>query len=241
MYTAIINNLHEDSKIKTVIVTMNLRSFSAYTYYSSTYNSINQRLILLDKNYPPLINRFFLSFQKAKTYNSNQLQENKIINYKNKILEDAPYTSLYNWSNAFDKKQITSFDYSQPRDLQEKAKGYITNYAFQINKKKNPMIKAFDKIVTLSKAKKIKLVFHFLPENIKECNSLISLDLASIINKNRNMLIKRYSDNDIIIVDNLELLDNPDFIENIPNSHYYYNARRLMAKEISKHLTSINK
>jgi hypothetical protein len=241
MYAAILNNLPEVSKIKTVIVTMNLRSFSSYTRYSNTYNSTNQRLILLDKKYPPILNRFFLSFKKKRVYNGTELQENKIIDYKKYMLKDAPYNTLYEWSNAFDNKEVSLFDYSLPIHTQDKAKGYITNYAFQINPKNNPILNGFDEIVEIAKAKNIKLVFHLLPENIKECNELIGADLVKITNKNRDLLIDRYSKNKVTIIDNLEILENQDYIENIPNSHYYYNGRKLMAMEIFKHFNKKDK
>ena len=167
MYAAILSNIPENSTIKTVIVTMNLRSFSAQVLHTFPNNSINQRLIMLNNNYPPLLNRFFLIFKKAKSYNGDELNALKMKDWKNNQLKLASFNTLYEWETAYENGEYINFDNNWTTQKKEKGVAHITNYAFQIDTKNNPRIHDFDHIVTIAKKRNWKLIFHLLPENTK--------------------------------------------------------------------------
>lgn len=233
MFAEILNNLPKNSNIKTVLVTMNLRSFASNVIFAFTANSIQQRTIML-KERPPLVNRFLLTFKPTNIYHGPGLESQILTQQKTNKIPLAPYNSLYDWKTAFKNGEYINFDTSWTDDKKTKALGHIRNYAYQINLEQNPRITDFDKIVINAKMKNIRLIFHILPENIKLTNKLIGKDLTDIINYNRKLLHQRYSSDNVTIIDNMELLDNSDFIETLPNSHYYYNGRKQMAIEIAK-------
>ena len=57
MFVGVLNSLTKNSKIKTVVVTMNLRSFSSFVLNAYSANSIQQRITMLNES-PALFNRF---------------------------------------------------------------------------------------------------------------------------------------------------------------------------------------
>ena len=236
MFASILNNIPEESSIKTVIVTMNLRSFAAYVQYTFITNSINQRLIMLDNDYPPLLNRFFLILNKAPHYSGTELEKMKLKHWKNDLLINAPYNNLYDWKTAYENGEFVQFDNSWTTKLRTKGAAHIANYAFQINAKTNPRTPDFDNIVAISKKRNWKLIFHLLPENSKTTQQLVGEDLTLIVNDNRKLLKQRYHKSGVIIIDNMELLSSNEFIEEGPNSHFHYLGRKLMAEKIKQEL-----
>jgi hypothetical protein len=238
MFSGILNSLPENTNIKTVVVTMNLRAFSANVLYAFSANSIQQRTIML-KEMPPLFNRFLLTFKPTNIYNGPGLKEQILTHQKTDKIPLAPYNSLFDWKNAFKKGDYIHFDASWTEDKKAKALGHLRNYAYQINPATNPRIVDFDKIVATAQKKNIQLIFHLLPENIKQTKQLLGSNLTDLINYNRNLLLQRYNTVNITIVDNMELLDDIDFIEELPNSHFYYNGRKKMAIEIANSVNNI--
>tara|TARA_B100000809_G_C15135358_1_gene530314 strand:+ start:46 stop:1047 length:1002 start_codon:yes stop_codon:yes gene_type:complete len=233
MFAGILNNLPKNTNVNTVVVTMNLRAFSANILYAFSANAIQQRTIML-KERPPLVNRFLLTFKPTNIYHGPGLESQILTQQKTNKIPLAPYNSLYDWQTAFKNGEYINFDASWTDDKKAKALGHIRNYAYQINLEQNPRITDFDEIVLNAKKKNIRLIFHILPENIKLTNKLIGKDLTDIINYNQRLLHQRYSSENVTIIDNMELLDGIDFIETLPNSHFYYNGRKKMAKEIAK-------
>jgi hypothetical protein len=233
MFAGILNNLPEDNNIKTVIVTMNLRSFSDNVLYAFTANATQQRIAML-KDYPPLLNRFLLTFKPTKMYKGIEMEAQLITQQKKDKIPLAPYKSLYDWKTALKNGDYINFDESWTTEKKELALGHLNNYAFQINPKENPRIADFDKVTAIAQQKNIQLIFHLLPENTKSVDQLIGKDLTNIIDYNRKFLHKRYNSKKVIIIDNMDLLDGAEFIETLPNSHFYYNGRKQIAQEIVK-------
>ncbi len=226
MYARILDQLPENTNIKTVIVTMNLRSFSTFVFYAYEANSIDQRMVML-KNRPPLLNRFLLTFKAKKVYKGSAIKEQLHKQQKSDKILLTPYKSTYEWKSTIEKKGWN-------KDKKDLAIGHLNNYSIQLTDKSNPRIKDFDEIVTIAKKKNIKLIFHLLPEKTHETEQLIGKDLTKLIAYNRNFLHERYNTENISIIDNMELLPATDFIEKLPNSHFYYSGRKKMAEEIAK-------
>ena len=237
MYAAILDNVADDATIKTVIVTMNLRSFAAYVMYTPITNSIRQRMIMLDNNYPPLLNRFFLIFKKSTAYNGNEFKAMKLTDWKSDKIVIGNYNTLYDMKTAYENGEYIDFNENFTDQMKEKGIAHISNYAFQIDTKMNPRINDFDKLVTLAKKRNWKLIFHLLPENIEKSKSLFGDDLNNLINYNRQLLLQRYNNDEVTVIDNMNLLLENEFIEENPNSHFHYNGRKLMAERIANSLT----
>ena len=226
MFVRILHQLPENTNIKTVIVTLNLRSFSSYVFYAYEANSIDQRMVML-KNRPPLLNRFLLAFKVNKIHKGLARKEQLNKQQQNDKIPLTPHKSTHDW-----KATIENGDWSD--DKKNLAIGHLNNYAVQLTENTNSRIKDFDEVVAISKKKNIKLIFHLLPENTHETKQLIGEDLTKLIAYNRNFLHQRYNTENTTIIDNMELLPASDFIEVLPNSHFYYSGRKKMAEEIAK-------
>jgi len=226
MYASILDQLPENTNIKTVIVTMNLRSFSSFVFYAYEANSIDQRMVML-KNRPPLLNRFLLAFKAKKVYKGAAIKKQLNKQQQNDKIPLTPHNSTHDWKTIIENENCSD----NKKDL---AIGHLNNYGVQLTENTNPRIKDFDEIVAITKIKNIKLIFHLLPENTHLTSQLIGKDLTSLIAHNRDFLHQRYNTNNITIIDNMNLLPASDFIEELPNSHFYYSGRKKMAKEIAK-------
>ncbi len=62
MFSTILNNLPENTRVKTIVVTLNLRSLSANVLHAFTANATQQRITILNKR-NALLNRFLLTFK----------------------------------------------------------------------------------------------------------------------------------------------------------------------------------
>ncbi len=236
MYSTILTNVPTDSKIKTVIVTMNLRSFAATVQNTYVTNSINQRIRMLNNNYPPLLNRFLLSFDKVKYNSINELAELRERDWKRDQIEMGSFNTLYDWKTAYEKGEYIPFDEHWTEEMKAKGSSHIANYAFQIDTENSPRITNFDNIVALVKKRNWQLVFHLMPEKLDESKELVGTELTQLIAHNRKLLHQRYGKDGVVIVDNMELLEADEFIDELPNSHFHYKGRKLMAVALTQFL-----
>jgi len=236
MYKTLLKNIPINSKVKTVIVTMNLRSFAAVVLHTPINNSLNQRIEMLNNNYPPLLNRFLLIFNKAIFYSWEEVNDLREKAWENDIISLGKYHSLYDWKTAFENCEDIKFDENWTAQMKEQHLSYIYNYAFQVDINNNPRIADFDQIVTLAKKRNWKLVFHLLPENTSKADALLGKELTNYMYYNQKLLNQRYNINNGTVIDNLELLNDTNFIEENPNSHFHYNGRKLMAKRIKNEI-----
>ena len=78
IYYVLLKNIPEQSAIKTVIVTLNLRSFDANWIYSNLETPLQKSIVLL-KGYPPLLGRFLLAFKGYDIKNEEERVKQPII------------------------------------------------------------------------------------------------------------------------------------------------------------------
>ena len=153
IYYELLNQIPEDSKVKTVIVTLNLRSFNAEWIYSKLETPLQKSIVMLKEN-PPLWNRFLLSFKgyDLKT-DAERLQQIHYL-WRTSTFQfpfPFPYTNVREWDKAMADAGVKKADGSYDEELTSLACHFIKTYAFQIDTLKNPRIKDFDKIVNLAK------------------------------------------------------------------------------------------
>lgn len=239
MYYYFLNSISEKSHVKTVIVTMNLRSFDANWIYSNLETPLLKGIVLL-KNNPPLLNRFLLSFKGYEVKTDKEREQQFLEEWKRVKLHFPyyfPYTTVRKWDDALAKKGFLNKDGTRNQFLTELACNYVKTYAFQINVNDNPRIKDFDAIVTLSKKRNWNLIFNLLSENVEAADSLVGKELVWIIKQNRDLLISRYHKNGVIVVDNLESVPASEFIDtNWTTEHYAQKGRRIIAKNVANGL-----
>lgn len=239
IYYELLRNIPENAKVKTVIVTMNMRSFNANWMYSDLETPLQKSMVLL-KDYPPLINRLLLSFRGYDIKTTKERQEQYQNRWKNDLIilpKPFPYKNVIEWDHGMAKKGIRNQKGTIDESLTALACNYIKTYAFQIDKETNQRIMDFDNIVQLAKERNWNLVFNLMAENTQRAQELVGDDLVSLMKQNRDLLIKRYHKNGVIVVDNLENVPDEEYIDrNWTTEHYAENGRRIIAKNVAEML-----
>lgn len=232
----LLNIIPENYPVKTIVVTMNLRSFDAGWIYSDLETPLQKSLVLI-RPYPPLFNRMMLSFKDYEIKSKEERQNQIFTKWKTDSFSlpyTFPYKDVIDWDSMTNKKGILNPDGSRNQELTELACNYIKTYAFQIDTFNNPRIRDFDKIVALAKHRNWNLVFNILAENTSKANELVGKDLVLMIRKNRDLLVERYAKNSVQVVDNLEDIPNEEFIDqNWTTEHYAENGRRQIASKVA--------
>lgn len=238
----LLQNIPDSSAVKTVIVTLNLRSFDAGWIFSDLETPLQQSMVLL-KPYPPLFNRFLLAF-KAYDIKTNEERERQFKTaWKNETLvfpEPFKYKNTDQWNKGIAYSGIKNPDGSWNTPMTELACHYVKTYAFQINTETNPRIKDFDRITALAKKRNWNLVFNLLAENVDKADSLVGKELIYLINQNRNVLVSRYQSMNVLVVDNLEKVGDAEFIDRSwTTEHYAEKGRKIVARSVAKALKQI--
>jgi hypothetical protein len=236
MYYHFLRSISEESDVKTVIVTMNLRSFDAGWIYSNLETPLLKGLVLL-KKYPPLFNRFLLSFKGYEIKTDKEREEQFLEACKKDKLNfpyPFPYQTVRAWDDAMAIRGFKNPDGTRNQFLTELACHYIKAYAFQINTATNPRIKDFDAIVSLSEKRKWNVIFNLLGENIEAADSLVGKELIWLMKQNRDLLIKRYRKKKVLVIDNLMAIPATEFVDtNWTTEHYAQSGRRIIAKNVA--------
>jgi hypothetical protein len=242
IFYELLKNIPENSSIKTVIVTLNLRSFNSNWIYSNLETPLQKSMVLL-KGQPPLYARFLLSFRGYDIKTDSEREKQVKDKWKKDIIffpEPFIYNNVIDWDIGMAQQGILNTDGSFNAALTELACHYIKTYAFQIDTLTNPRIKDFDRIVTLAHDRHWNLVFNLLAENVERANNLVGKELVYLIKQNRDLLIKRYNRNKVIVVDNLELIGNRDYTDKYwTTEHYTENGRRKIARNIAEGLKGL--
>jgi len=239
IYYELLNQIPRDSKIKTIIVTLNLRSFNAEWIYSKLETPLQKSIVMLKKN-PPLCNRFLLSFKgyDLKTDAERSLQVH--YQWKTSILEfpySFPYNNVKDWDRAMAEAGVITKDGSYDEELTPLACHFIKTYAFQIDTLKNPRIKDFDRIVKLAKERNWNLVFNLMAENVEMADSLVGKELLFLMKQNRDLLVERYTQMGVVVVDNLCSVPDEQFIDrNWTTEHYAEKGRKTIAQNVAESL-----
>lgn len=239
IYKVLLENIPDDSKVKTIVVTLNLRSFNATWIYSNLETSLQKSLVLI-KPYPPLFNRFLLSF-KAYDIKSESERERQ---FKNKWRKDKfhlPYEFQFQNVIEWDKWMADSgikdsngnIDYKQT----ELACHYIKTYGFQLDTINNIRIKDFNEIIELAHKRGWNLVFNLLAENTEKAKELVGDDLIYMMNKNVEILESYYQHRNVKVVNNLNAVENEQFIDqNWTTEHYAEKGRKTIARNVAEAL-----
>ncbi len=235
----LIQNIKSDAKVKTIIVTLNSRSFGAPWINSKLETNISQANVLYENKWP--IYKRIKLILNAYDNQSVQLRDLKLEkNWSNDFLnvsKEFPYKTVRQWDNAMANGTylLPNGDWDLPKITL--ACHYIKTYAFSIDTLNNPRIKDFDEIVTVAKQKNLKLIFHLLAENVQYADSLVGKELHHIMQENKQLLMDRYSRKGAIVVNSFDLVNGKDFIDqDWTTEHYNQNGRWLLAKNVLKQI-----
>ena len=205
IFKVLLQQMPEESEVETVIVTLTLRSFNAQWIHSPLETSLQKSLVLL-KPYPPLVNRFLLSFKAYEI----KTREEREADFKKQWQKDKlhfpyafPHENVALWDRWMAYEGIPDESGETDRARTELACHYIKAYGFQIDTLKNPRIADFDEIVELARERGWKLVFNLMAENMEKAGELVGEDLLFLMNENRELLLDYYRSKGVMVVDNL--------------------------------------
>ncbi len=237
IYKVLLENIPEDNQVKTIVVTLNLRSFDATWIYSNLETPLQKSIVLI-KPYPPLFNRFLLSFKgyDIKTDIEREKQfKKKWKDDKFHLPFEFQFENVIEWdkwmANTGIKDSNMCIDYKQT----ELACHYIKTYGFQLDTTSNPRIKDFDDIIELANKRGWNIVFNLMAENTEKAKEMVGDDLIYIINENVRILETYYRN--VLIVNNLNAVEDNQFIDqNWTTEHYAEKGRKIIAKNVSQAL-----
>ena len=239
IYKTLLSKIPDTSNVKTVVVTLNLRSFNAQWIHSKLETSLQKSMVLLKDN-PPIVNRFLLSF-KAYDIKTNDERDKQV---KKKWEND-----ILNFDYPFPQKNVIDWDYSMAHtgikdsnnnidyETTSLACHYIKGYAFQIDTLNNPRIKDLNDIIDLAENRGWNLIFNLLAENTEKAQELVGDDLLYLMEQNRKLLIDYFQRKGVTMVDNLYAITNEQFIDqDWTTEHYAEKGRKIIAKNIAQQL-----
>lgn len=236
VYYYLLKNIPQTTPVKTVIVTMNMRSFG-YDWIESNLETPIQKQLVMMKDNPPLFNRFKLAFKAYDIKTEKERTEARDYHRQNnKLVFPYPfeYDNTADWNRAIAHRGVShEGKWNQP--LTDLACHFIKGYSFIIDDD-NPRVKDFDRIVELAKERGWNVIFNLMAENVDRANELVGKELIYLIKHNRDYLIERYDNIDnVTVVDNVGNVRNGLFIDqNWTTEHYKEMGRRSIAKNVAQ-------
>jgi hypothetical protein len=195
------------------------------------------------QQYPPIINRFLLSLNAFDHKSEKEYEEQMLEQWKRDQLKfpyPFKYKNVREWDSGMANGGHLNDDGSWNTAKIDLACHYIKAYAFQIDTLTNPRIKDFDEIVSICKGKNLNIVFNLLSENVQYADSLVGKDLIYLMRQNRDLLVKRYTQKGVLVIDNLEAVNGQDFVDqHWTTEHYKEKGRKIVAKNLAEGLRKI--
>lgn len=239
IYKVLLEKISTENQVQTVIVTLNLRSFNANWIYSELETPLQKSLVLI-KPYPPLYNRFMLSFKGYDIKSESEREQQ----FKRKWKRDKfhlpfefQFQNVIEWDYWMAHSGIKDSVGNIDQKKTELACHYIKTYGFQIDTTNNPRIKDFDEIIKLAHKRGWNLVFNLLAENTEKAKELVGDDLIYMINENVKILESYFQNRGIKVVNNLNVVEDEQFIDqDWTTEHYAEKGRKTIAKNVAEAL-----
>ena len=220
VYYDILRNIPRKNPVKTVIVTVNMRSFSSEWIYSDLEKPLQKEQIFMKKA-PALYKRMLLAF-KAYAHWSEEERQKLVREGLEKQTLKLPYYFPYHNASEWDHA-IGSQDH-----LFNGQKVSMDTIVLTCH-----YIKDLDKIVKLCKRRGWKLVFHILADNMDQIKTLAGPDLEFLMKQNAQYIVNRYAPKGVTLVNNQYMVRDHDFFEReFPTEHYNQNGRRIVAEMV---------
>ena len=232
MFHKLIKQIPKKSSIKTVVVTLNLRTLNQATIHGEIETALQKQGVFYEKR-PHLLNRFLLTLNHYDDKTEEERDKAKWHDwtYDTLRLEGAqfPATTIKEWCLL---PKFVNEDGTENLKKRQLADHYVKAYAFKVDEK-NIRIKQFDNIVKTCKKKKYKLIFNLLAENVAYADSLIGQPLVKLMYWNKNFIKNRYEKQGIVVVDNFDLVEGENYIDqHWTTEHYDEVGRRTVADNV---------
>lgn len=238
VYYDMIRNIPRKNPVKTVIVTVNMRSFSSEWIYSELETPLQKEQLMMKKA-PALYKRALLAFKAYDHWTPAERDNVVRQGLKDQTLHLPyffPYKNASDWDHAIAAQDYLFNGQKVSRDTIELTCHYIKDFAYQLDEK-NPRIKDLDKIARLCKRRGWNLVFNILADNMDQIKTLAGPDLEYLMRHNAEYIIKRYEPNGVIVVNNQYMVRDKDFFDRtFPTEHYNQYGKKVIADAIVERL-----
>jgi len=243
IFKSFLGAIPKEKNIKTVVVTLNLRSFGAAWIHSGLETPLQKSTVLLGDQHP-IVKRFLLSF-KGYDHDDEQIRDHEMKqHWKNDLLtfpSNAEFTNVADWDEAMaaSGKRDAEGNLDPVTDL---ACHYIKAFAFQIDTLTNPRIQDFNDIIALAKEREWNLVFNLLGEDLEKANTLVGKDLVFLMEQNYALLLDYFKRRGVLIVDNYHTIEDAYFIDqDWTTEHYTEEGRKIVARNVSEAIEHLHK
>jgi hypothetical protein len=238
VYYDIMRNIPRESDVKTAIVTVNMRSFTAEWIYSNLETALCKERIMLKKG-PALYKRMLLAFKAYPVWTEEErsaLIRKGFTKQTFTLPHPFPYRNANEWDRGIGSTCVL-YDGSCPSlDTIAMACHHIKHFACTLDDK-NPRIKDLDKIVKLCKRRGWQPVFNILAENVDQIDSICGPDLLYLLEQNVQYVIDRYEPQGVIVVNNVREVRDADFMDrDFPTEHYTQIGRLTIANNVTNTL-----
>jgi hypothetical protein len=204
-----------DSSRKTVVITVNMRSFGPSAMFNGNEAS-NQQEAIFYSHRMALLNRVFVSLHHYDSRDAREMERAKTQWFRTKDLR-LNGGAGYHYGNTHGDGRMVSkgeeFFYHNTvkwwlRDLQRQfapvsgdvdlarvmpmAEAYLKEFAFLLDEE-NPRVQALDAIVEKCKREQVNVVFVLLMPNYDHANRLFGEELTQLMDYNMDFLRKRFA------------------------------------------------
>lgn len=227
MFLPVIRQIDPNSRVKHLVVTMNLRSFGQAWIYSSQEAALMRSKCFYGDQHP-LFNRMAAALGYYEQPSASEQDAKMLAAFEHDRIQSQvalPYMTINTW-----KDHIV---YDDPAK-QALAHHYVKAYAFSIDTLNNPRIADFDEMVNVCRSKGIRLYFNIMSENTAWADSLVGPALSGLMRENVAKLVKRYASKGVVMIDNLSLVPAACFGEkDWTTEHYDQSGRQIIAQQVA--------
>jgi hypothetical protein len=236
IYLPLIKRIPKNSKVKTIIVTLNLRTLDQACIHSGLETAL-QKQALFYANQPPIWIHLRAALNDYDHVSEHERDHHMWKAWVNDKLEvrgiQFPYPNIKLWCEAV---KFPLPDGTEDMAKRQLADHYIKAYAFVVNEN-NPRIKDFNNIIDFCHKNNITPILHLLPENVEYADSLVGKPLVQLMRYNRDFLIHYFNKKGVTLIDNMEAVAGKHYTDqNWTTEHYSYEGRITIASQISKKL-----
>ncbi len=240
MFWSIIRNIPDNSPIETLVIELNLRSFSAFWLYSQVESLYSVQGLFMNPNYPSIIKRalFALDFYDNQTDEERKLQVDKVWKTSEFTLAyQFPFSTVSEWEyDIVHQNFLRKDDGSKNWYLTEKASGLIKAYAFDLSPQGEERIQSFDKILEEAKARNWNVVLVVVPIDVDKIHALLGPEIPRLLLTAQAQLKKRYEKAGVHFIEGVTALPSSLFYEEFPTEHYLSAGKAWLAEQIALQL-----
>ena len=232
IYYDILRNIPNDAPVRTAVVTVNMRSFTAEWIYSDLEVPLRKEQVMM-KRAPALYKRLLLAF-KGYTHWSEKERAKKVRHALRHQSFTPPagigWHTASEWDRAVAERLMAQ---GVSDDTISLATHYVKCFAGEVDAA-NPRIRDLDRIVRLCQRRGWRPVFHILPDNEEQMSGLVGPELVELLRRNGTFVEQRYRAMGVTVVNNQGIVADADFRDrDYPTEHYRQAGRQTIAAAIA--------